>query len=276
MSESAKIVAWTGLMAGAVLLAAACGGEDAKPEAAASAKPAAAAPTGAAPGGVTPAKTGAPATTGGEAAKPANPAAPADKGAVTAPEQQSYPMIAKTIPDSCSNAHVILANAPASVGVDYEWQWSKQAMIANQQFKAVPNAAMAPGQVSFQVYQADASMAEAYALVASCSDGSTCNRLASMYKAIVKSSNPQVMCGDLPKTFTPKKELDLLPGGAEANLPKAGNAIGMCARIAACTIASKPDTTDDVGINCQKQPGKFKTECASKYPCAEVMSCLGQ
>lgn len=204
----------------------------------------------------------------GGAAAPAQP--------VTAPEQQSYPMTPiKTIPDTCSNAHVILANAPKSVGVDYPWTWSRQALLANQQFRVAP-AASAPGQVSFAVHQADATMGEAFALVATCADGSTCNRLAAMYKAVVKSSNPQPLCGPLPPNLgRPKKAFDPLAGGPEANVPRAGDVMGLCARIAACTIATKPETTDDVGIQCQKKPTSFKTECASRYPCAEVMACLG-
>ncbi len=257
----------------AVVAMTACGGGDgdAKPEGSA-ARPVTT--------GATPAQPGAAATPQpvavAEGARPAT-GTPAPGQAVTTPEMQSYPMGSiKPIPDNCSNAHVILANAPSSVGVDYPWAWSKQAMLANQQFKT-GTVASAPGQVSFAVHQADATMAEAFALVATCGDGSTCNRLAAMYKAVVKSSNPQVLCGALPGALgRPKKQIDLLAGGPQASVPQAGDTIGMCARIAACTIASKPDTTDDVGISCQKKPGSFKTQCASKYPCAEVMACLGQ
>ncbi len=275
MQKSEFAVVKIGSLAAVLALcAAACGGEgaDAKPEGASSAKPSSSA--AAKPGGA--AK---PATTAAapDAAKPATGAAPAET-AVTAPEQQSYSMDGiKTIPDNCSNAHVILANAPASVGADYPWVWSKQALLANQQFKAVSGAASAPGQVSFAAHQADASMAEAWVLLATCGDGSTCNRLASMYKAVVKSSNPTVFCGPVPANLgSPKKQVDLLAGGPEANLPQKGDTIGLCARIGACTVASKPDTKDDVGIQCQKAPTTFKTECASKYPCAEVMACLGK
>jgi hypothetical protein len=266
---------WTfarGAGLGLALALAACGGGEgeAKPEGSAARAPAAPAqPAGAA--------TGATPTIAAEGSKQGTPAPAAAPQAVTTPEMQSYPMGSiKPIPDNCSNAHVILANAPSTVGVDYPWAWSKQAMLANQQFKTV-SSATAPGQVSFAVHQADATMAEAYALVATCGDGSTCNRLAAMYKAVVKSSNPQPLCGALPGALgRPKKQIDLLAGDPASHTPRAGDTIGMCARIAACTIATKPDTTEDVGINCQKKPGDFKTACASKYPCAEVMACLGQ
>jgi hypothetical protein len=248
----------------------ACGDKDntAKPEAAGSAKPAAAASSGA-PGAkaATPAKGAKPEGEGAKAedAKPSGP--------VTTPEQQSYPMgNIKAIPDNCSNAHAIIANAPKSLGEDYAWPYTKQALLANQQFKTVSSAS-APGQVSFAMYEANG----AYALVAKCGDGSTCNRLAAMYKHVVKSSSPQVMCGDVPSYMgAPVKQVSLISGDPASNVPQAGDTIGMCARIAACTIATKPDTTDDVGSACQKGPSNFKTQCASKYPCAEVMACIGQ
>lgn len=266
-----EMTGWSVVVAGlAALGIAACGGGEgeAKPEATT-------APVTPKPGVTAPAPGPGAIVDGSKPAGGAAAPAPAPQ-AVTTPEMQSYPMGSiRAIPDTCQNAHVILANAPSSVGVDYPWAWSKQAMLANQQFKTV-SSATAPGQVSFAVHQADASMANAYALVATCADGSTCNRLAAMYKAVVKSSNPQPLCGPLPPNLgSPKKQVDLLAGGPEANVPRAGDVIGMCARIAACTIASKPETTDDVGIQCQKAPGSFKTQCASKYPCAEVMACLG-
>lgn len=260
--------------AGAATLSFACGdgGGDAKPEGATSAAPksSAKAATEAKPKGTAPGD----AAKGGAAPPEAKPADAADKATpVTTPEQQSYPMgNIKAIADNCSNAHAIIANAPTSLGEDYAWPYTKQAMLANQQFKTVSSAS-APGQVSFAMYEANG----AYALVATCGDGSTCNRLAAMYKAVVKSSNPQVMCGDVPSYMgAPKKQVDLIAGDPASNVPQSGDTIGQCARIAACTIATKPDTTDDIGIACQKGPTNFKTQCASKYPCAEVMACIGQ
>ncbi|NUP09644.1 MAG: hypothetical protein HOW73_26660 [Polyangiaceae bacterium] len=194
---------------------------------------------------------------------------------VTSPTQQSYAMgTIKPVADSCANAHVILTQAPESVGLDYDWKYSRQAMLANQQYRVVDGTPTGTGQVSFQVHQADASMNKAFVLVANCADGVTCNHLAAMYKAIVKSSNPQVICGDLPAYLGPKKKsINLMAGGPNANLPAASDTISKCARMAACTIADKTDTTDDVGINCQKSPQSFKLECASRYPCAEVLAC---
>lgn len=195
---------------------------------------------------------------------------------VLTPTQQTYSMDGiKTISDTCSNAHVNLVTAPESVGVDYDWTYSRQAMLANQQYHVVDGDPKVPGDVSFQVHQADAKMQNAYVLIASCADGVTCNHLAAMYKAIVKSANPQPFCGDIPAHLgAKKKSVNLLAGGPEANLPADSDARAKCARVAACTIADKTDTKDDVGIACQKSPSSYKLECAKKYPCAEVLACM--
>lgn len=237
----------------------------------------------------TAAKTAEPAKTGEapkpEAIKPAEPTPTADvtrpnvgtpEAPVMSPTQQTYSMAGiKTISDTCSNAHVILVTAPESVGVDYEWKYSRQAMLANQQYKVVDGAPRVQGEVSFQVHQADASMSNAFVLIANCADGTTCNHLAAMYKSIVKSSNPQVFCGEIPKNVgSKKKDINLMAGGPRQNLPKSDDTISKCARIAACTIADKTSTTEDVGISCQKSPNSYKLDCAARYPCAEVMSCL--
>ena len=252
--------------------------------AAASTSEAAGSKTGAAPAtAAAPTATPAPETA---APAPAPPPAPAavdvtkpnlgtPEAPVMSPTQQTYSMDGiKTISDTCANAHVILAQAPETVGVDYEWKYSRQAMLANQQYQVVDGKPALPGQVSFQVHQADAKLNNAFVLVANCADGTTCNHLAAMYKAIVKSSNPQVLCGDVPAHLgSMKKAVNLMAGGWKANLPKSGDTISQCARLAACTIADKTDTKEDVGINCQKSPQSFKLDCADRYPCAEVLAC---
>lgn len=195
---------------------------------------------------------------------------------VLTPTQQTYALDGiKTISDTCSTAYVNLAQAPESVGVDYDWTFTRQAMLANQQYRVVDGEPKAPGEVSFQVHQADAKMQNAFVLIARCADGVTCNHLAAMYKAVVKSANPQPFCGDVPAQLgAKKKSVNLLAGGPEANLPADSDARAKCARVAACTIADKTDTKDDIGIACQKSPTSYKLECAKKYPCAEVLACM--
>lgn len=195
---------------------------------------------------------------------------------VLTPTQQTYAMDGiKTISDTCDKAHVNLVTAPETVGVDYDWTFTRQAMLANQQYHVVDGDPKAPGDVAFQVHQADAKMQNAYVLIARCVDGVTCNHLAAMYKAVVKSANPQPFCGDIPAHLgAKKKSVNLLAGGPEANLPADSDARAKCARVAACTIADKTDTKDDVGLACQKSPSSYKLACAKKYPCAEVLACM--
>jgi len=196
---------------------------------------------------------------------------------VTTPSKQTYSMVGiTTISDDCATAHVIMATAPESVGADYEWKYTRQAMLANQQYRVVADAPHVRGEVAFEVHQADASLNHAFVLLANCADGLTCNHLAAMYKSVVKSSNPQVVCGDVPAARVGRfvKKTDLMAGGPKANLPASSDTISKCARVAACTIADDTATKDDVGIACQKSPSSFRLDCASRYPCAEVLACM--
>jgi len=201
--------------------------------------------------------------------------APAQKpAAVAAPAAQGYDLAAiKSIPDNCSSPTVILATAPRSVGASYPWNISRQALLANQQFKITAEPPSVPGQVSLATY--DYGGGGAYALVAKCNDGGTCNRLAAMYKAIIRSSNPQVFCGKVPGiSASPVGSAFGWNPSPEGNLPSAKDITALCARLDACLIATDRSTAGDPFVECQKAPSKFKTACARKYPCAEVLACM--
>jgi hypothetical protein len=200
---------------------------------------------------------------------------------VTDPSLQSYPDLPNKIADNCQSAYVVMATAPESVGVDYAWTWSRQAMLANQQFKVVAGAPSAVGQVSFAVHQASQRFNNAWVLVAQCHDGGTCNKLASMYKAIVAGAQAQAFCGTWPMDLSPatmKKPVLRELGDPQNTLPQSSDTIGQCARLQACSVALDPPTKagkENIGLECQKAPSKFKRDCAAKYPCSEVMACLG-
>jgi hypothetical protein len=196
--------------------------------------------------------------------------------AVVTPAQQTYPLDGiKTIADDCSAPEVLLATAPKSVGPDYAWHVTRQALLANQQFKFVSDhPPAAPGEIHIAPWGYGDG---AFALVAKCSDGATCNRLAAMYKAIVRSSKPQVLCK------TPIQGISKNPVGTfrwsddpKANLPQDGELQALCARLDACVIATDQSTPGDPFLECQKAPSKFKTDCAKRYPCAEVIACTGK
>lgn len=216
-----------------------------------------------------------PATEPAKAAQPAAAQPAAAVGAVTTPEQQTYPLDAiKAVPEDCASPEVLLASAPKSVGADYAWNVTRQALLANQQFHVVAGAPSAPGEVELAPYGYNDG---AYALVARCKDGGTCNRLAAMYKAIVRSSNPQVVCGNRIQGISGAPVSSFRwSTDPKANLPQDGEVQAMCARLSACTIATDHATPGDPFLECQKAPSKFKTECAQRYPCAEVLACTGK
>jgi hypothetical protein len=181
----------------------------------------------------------------------------------------------KTIPDDCTRPEVLLATAPKSVGPDYPWHVTRQALLANQQFKVVhEHPPDAPGQIAVTAWGYGDN---AYALVALCADGATCNRLAAMYKAVVRSSHAQVLCK------TPIAGISNSPVNTfrwsddpKSNLPQDGELPALCARLSACSIATDQSTPGDPFLECQKAPSKFKTDCAKRYPCAEVIACMGK
>ena len=203
------------------------------------------------------------------------PAAP-----VTDPSQQTYPDLPNKIADSCATPHVIMATAPNSVGVDYPWTWTRQAMLANQQFKVVSGEPAAVGEVSFGVHLSSDKFQSAWVLVAKCHDGGTCNKLAAMYKGVVKGSMSQPVCGTLPMDLSPvtfKKPVLRDLGDPRNTLPASSDTIGQCARLQACAVAMDPPAKagkENIGFDCQKAPSNFKREDATRYPCSEVMACL--
>jgi hypothetical protein len=199
---------------------------------------------------------------------------------VTDPSQQTYPDVANKIADNCSTPFVIMTTAPNSVGADYPWTWTRQALLANQQFKVVGGEPSAPGEVAFDVHQASDKHQNAWVLVGKCHDGGTCNKLAAMNKAIVAGSMSQPVCGKLPMDLsasTRKKPVLRELGNPQNTLPDSKDVPGQCARLQACSVAMDPPTKagkEKIGLDCQKSPSNFKTSCATKYPCAEVMKCL--
>jgi hypothetical protein len=208
--------------------------------------------------------------------------AEAPAGVVTDPSQQTYPEDGITkIADSCATAFALVATAPSSAGADYEWTWTRQAMLANQQFKVVDGDPKGPGTVSFQLHQASAKHNDAFVLLARCGDGMTCNKLVAMYKGVVKNAPAQPVCGTLPMELsaaTLKKAVLPAADFGPSSVPKSGDVVSMCARLQACTVAMDPPAKagkENIGFDCQKAPSNFKTDCARKYPCAEVMKCLG-
>jgi hypothetical protein len=195
----------------------------------------------------------------------------ATAGATAAPAAVGYPLSAvKTISDTCGKCSVILGTAPVNKDNLYGWVFVSQAMAAHPQFKLMfPGEPTAPMQVQFRMFEAGEGKApaKAMALVAFASDGPTCNKLAAMYKAVVRSSSPQLFCGE-PKGVSNGRPVDLAGWRALLIDP-----MSKCTRLASCMFATDPSTPGDPGLECQKAPHTFKTDCAMKDSCAEVVAC---
>lgn len=222
-----------------------------------------------------PAKTAAPSST--PTPRPSappptvTPSAPAAEPKPAAPEVGYALSAIKTIPDNCSTPAVVLATAPKSVGSAYEWNITRQALLANQQFRVVSHAPSSVGEVQIAPYEFNNT---AYALVARCKDGGTCNQLAAMYKAIVRTSNPQLSCGKVAGIGSAQSGTFSWQASPQGNLPSPGDNVSACARLDACMIATDRSTPGDPFVECQKAPHSFQTSCARRYPCAEVMACI--
>jgi hypothetical protein len=237
----------------------------------------------------TPAATAAPALTPTPAAtSAAAPAAPAEGAAAAAPPSEKAPAGAgggdypadsiKPIADNCSSASAILASVPKKVVEGWkegqEWTWATQALLAHQQFSLRDDATSQSMEVKFLQYDQPG---DAVALVAHCHDGVTCNKLAAMFRFTVPSAKPQLFCGaKIPGIQgVGGAVVKLTPfGGAESKLPEKDNVIGRCARLHVCSRKQDRSTADDLGLSCQRAPGKFKTDCAKKPTCDAVVACM--
>jgi hypothetical protein len=207
------------------------------------------------------------------AASSSAPAAPAATEPLeAAPPEIAYPFKGVvTIPDDCKEPSVALTTAPKKMGPDYEWTWTRQALLANPQFQVVdwPGKPEKSMQIRLDMY----TIPEGFALVAVCHDGATCNKLAAMYRSTVQTCNPQLHCGALPIAGTPRRSALVPADGRWLPLDDA-NVVGRCARIGVCLSAEREPFKGNPGVECQSAPAKFKADCAKKATCAEVVRCL--
>jgi hypothetical protein len=157
------------------------------------------------------------------------------------------------------------------MGVDYDWTWTRQAFHANPQFQIVdwPAKPERPMQVRLDMYV----IPEGFALVGVCKDGATCNKLAAMYRSTVPSCDPRLHCGALPIAGEPRRSAIIPADGQWLPLDNA-NVVGRCARIGVCLRVKKEPFRGNPGVLCQSAPTSFRTDCAKKATCDEVVACL--
>jgi hypothetical protein len=213
-----------------------------------------------------------PAPPAASTALPAPPAAASAEPLEAPPPEISYPFKGVvTIADDCKEPSVALTTAPKKMGWDYDWTWTRQALLANPQFQVVdwPKKPDKPMQIRLDMYE----IPEGFALVAVCHDGATCNKLAAMYRSTVQTCNPQLHCGALPIAGTPRRSA-LVPADGRWLPLEDANVVGRCARIGVCLSAEREPFRGNPGVECQSAPTKFKADCAKKATCAEVVRCL--
>jgi hypothetical protein len=165
----------------------------------------------------------------------------------------------------------VVTTAPLSVGWDYDWIWTRQALYANPQFRVVewPGKPEKPMDVRMDVYK----MADGFALVGACFDGATCNQLAAMYKRTVPSCAPVLYCGAPPLDGPPRRS-NIIPSDGQWLPEAAADTTGKCARIGTCMFMQKPFVQGNPGLDCQSQPTKFNLACALEPSCDAVVACL--
>lgn len=176
-----------------------------------------------------------------------------------------------TIPDDCAEPTVVLTTAPKATGWDYDWTWTRQALHANPQFQIVdwPGKPEKPMQVRLDMYAIPAG----FALVGVCKDGATCNKLAAMYRSTVQTCDPRLHCGPLPIAGTPRKSA-IIPADGQWLPVEDANVVGRCARIGVCLRVQHEPFRGNPAVACQSAPAHFRTGCAKKATCAEVVECL--
>jgi hypothetical protein len=189
----------------------------------------------------------------------------APEATTTQPVIASPPPMANLpqIPASCAEPVVLLATAPPTVPAGYKFPWTSQTLLALQE----------TGHVSTLHYSTwEAHVRDHRAVLAKCNSPSVCNALAAHYKTIIPSSTPQPVCGFSRSGITDAaraRDLDL-------SAPDESDTIAKCARINACLRLTRPNTTGDPGLECQRAPSKFKLSCAAPWPrCSQVVSCMG-
>jgi hypothetical protein len=184
--------------------------------------------------------------------------------------------------DNCKDAWAVLATVPAALHdkPDFFWRFARQVFFANPDLQyGVPEA---PARVMF--HEGPHQPTGGFALVAHCPDGLACNRVAAVYKTVVPTSRPEVVCGKPPPTISVGPgasvlEFELGPQGLaisrEKNLPGKDDVVSQCVRLAACKAERDKRLEGDPAIQCQKRPSDFKPSCALKFPCSAVLACSG-
>lgn len=191
-----------------------------------------------------------------------------------APFDGTYALDAiRPIPSNCKASSVILTavTKKAIESENFEWNFPKQVFLANRQFDYVPvlvPGSGGPNTVAFR--GAEHRPTKGVALVAECNGADTCNQIAAVYKLVVPTSHPEVICGKTP-TLGEDVSTHVFTDPA---LPSKENVVQQCVRLAACQARRDGKLDGDPAIECQRRPSNFQLRCSFKETCEAVMSCV--
>lgn len=180
----------------------------------------------------------------------------------------------RPVAENCKSPSVMLAAVSNNIAKkkDFVWAYVVQALYAHPKFVLGNKVSLkAPGRVALQEVQVTP---KAVGLVAYCKDGATCNELAAMYKSTVPTSKPEVYCGkSWEKGRIPRGLLNSVGLRAMAFKKLKEEPTSMCARVGICTKQQNPASTDDIGLECKRAPGKYKYKCGQEKTCEAVVAC---
>lgn len=183
-----------------------------------------------------------------------------------------------TLPDNCIDPAVVMMAVPKDYYAKdtFDWRHVRQVALANPEFRIVRNVTnTTPGQsVSFT--ENEHKPTKGVALVAHCVTSKTCLRFAAAYKAVVATASLTPICGSNPNIgarITGGKSVLPASGDIQSVLPDKKDVQSQCIRLAACRAARDHRLANDETQACMRKPNDFKTACALRKTCEQVLAC---
>jgi hypothetical protein len=156
-------------------------------------------------------------------------------------------------------------------------------VMANPEFKIVPEKARAPLEVDFyetiygtknfaRKYPGDPMFSEA--VIARCADVETCNRIAATFHAAFPAERVELACGVPPKTTGGfARVAELAP--ERLKVPTAASPLpAHCARAVACL--AREQSTLRLKSNCVGVKADALKACAERGACNDVVTCIAE
>lgn len=182
------------------------------------------------------------------------------------------------LPDNCSSPAVVMMAVPKNYysSDTFDWRHVRQVALANPDFNIVRNLTGTAGSRDISFSENEHKPTTGVALVAHCSNSKTCLRFAAAYRTVVPTAKLTLICGPNPnigaritggKTVLPET-FDI-----KGVLPDKKDVQSLCVRLAACKAARDHALGSDETQACMMKPTTFKTNCALKKTCEQVLTC---